>query len=220
MKPKFKILLELGSLYLVTSNLKEASKYFDMVLDEAVKVNDLLLESLAAGNLGLCRQREGDFSKAIDYFRKQKTVLQSELSRRNSDPRELIPIRIDIARADAKIAKCYQSIGNSSRVESHLKEYKSECEKLLNEYSKVTSDHLLKELKDQIYIDYDKSLEELSLLYLDKEKFDLVVDYADMRLRSVEQSGLDERKAKEIKIHAYFALAQMFFKKHKVNIFF
>lgn len=68
---KCKLWLELGGLYLTedTQNQEKSGKYFEMVLEQAVKDKDLLLESLAVGNLGLCQQKEGNYLKAIDYFK-------------------------------------------------------------------------------------------------------------------------------------------------------
>lgn len=77
---KCKLWLELGSLFLrrdekkdndgsEEKNRQQAAKYFELVLDQALKDKDLLLESLAVGNLGLCKQNEGNYMKAIELFR-------------------------------------------------------------------------------------------------------------------------------------------------------
>lgn len=79
-KRKCKLWLELGSLYLRgdeksvdeksdAKNRQQAAKYFELVLDQALKDKDLLLESLAVGNLGLCKQNEGNYMKAIELFK-------------------------------------------------------------------------------------------------------------------------------------------------------
>lgn len=67
-----KLWLDVGSLLLFIGDNKEetdkAIEYFELVLEEAFKDRDLLLESLAIGNLGMCRQKQGDLIKALELF--------------------------------------------------------------------------------------------------------------------------------------------------------
>lgn len=57
---KLKILLDIGNLFLFKfEDASEAYKYFEIVLEIARKINDLLLQSLVLGNMGLCKQKIG-----------------------------------------------------------------------------------------------------------------------------------------------------------------
>ena len=244
MQRKCKLWLELGSLHLQSSQQQEASKYFELVLNEAMKQADLLLESLAVGNLGLCRQKEGNFLKAIElfkvlrytiinlnsyikyqyiksYLKKQKSLLVQKLtelsSSENNRDREKIPIRIDLARAEAKIGKCYESLGNSNRAEAHFKEYAIECERLQKDYSNSQDDDL-KDLKEQIYVDYDTSLEELGKYYVENGKLDNAIELNETRLKLIDMNVLSEKRARNIKLQSFFNLARIFAIKQKVVI--
>jgi len=50
-----------------------------MVLKTALDTNDLLLNSLTLGNLGLCKQKNGEYETALDYFKEQLLVLDKKL---------------------------------------------------------------------------------------------------------------------------------------------
>ena len=98
----------------------ESMGYFDLVLQSEHK--DLLLESLSLGNMGLCRQKSGDYETAIDTFKKQLTVLakrlnalnfsykqQLRVSKQNAGLiKDLISIRIDMARSFSQLSKSYE----------------------------------------------------------------------------------------------------------------
>ena len=55
-----------------------------MVHKMAKETNDLLLESLTLGNIGLCYQKDGNYEEALNYFQQQLTVLRTKLSKINS----------------------------------------------------------------------------------------------------------------------------------------
>jgi tetratricopeptide (TPR) repeat protein len=79
-KQKCKIWLDIGNLFLFKfSDPHEAFKYFEMVLKTALDTNDLLLNSLTLGNLGLCKQKNGEYETALDYFKEQLLVLDKKL---------------------------------------------------------------------------------------------------------------------------------------------
>jgi hypothetical protein len=79
-KQKCKIWLDIGNLFLFKfSDPHEAFKYFEMVLKTALDTNDLLLNSLTLGNLGLCKQKNGEYETALDYFKEQLIVLDKKL---------------------------------------------------------------------------------------------------------------------------------------------
>ena len=79
-KQKCKIWLDIGNLFLFKFNdAHEAFKYFEMVLKIALDTSDLLLHSLTLGNLGLCRQKNGEYESALDFFKEQLIVLNRKL---------------------------------------------------------------------------------------------------------------------------------------------
>ena len=79
-KQKCKIWLDIGNLFLFKfSDPHEAFKYFELVLKTALDTNDLLLNSLTLGNLGLCKQKNGEYETASDYFKEQLLVLDKKL---------------------------------------------------------------------------------------------------------------------------------------------
>ena len=83
-KQKCKIWLDIGNLFLFKfSDPHEAFKYFEMVLKTALDTNDLLLNSLTLGNLGLCKQKNGEYETALDYFKEQLLVLDKKLKTKN-----------------------------------------------------------------------------------------------------------------------------------------
>lgn len=106
----------------------ESIGYFEFILQNEHK--DLLLESLALGNLGLCKQKTGDYDTAIDTFKKQLTLLAKRLDASSHSAstsafdyttqqlrvnkanaglvKELISIRIDMARSFAQLSKSYE----------------------------------------------------------------------------------------------------------------
>ena len=86
LKKTAKIWLDIGQVYLTKlGNSEEAGKYFDMVLKIALEINDSLVESLALGNLGLCKQKQSDYQSSLDYFTKQAELLQHKLVESNED---------------------------------------------------------------------------------------------------------------------------------------
>ncbi len=57
---KLKAWLDIGNLYLFKlEDANEAYKYFEIVLEIAQNINDLLLQSLVLGNMGICKQKIG-----------------------------------------------------------------------------------------------------------------------------------------------------------------
>ncbi len=57
---KLKVLLDIGNLFLFKfEDANEAYKYFEIVLEIAQNINDLLLQSLVLGNMGICKQKIG-----------------------------------------------------------------------------------------------------------------------------------------------------------------
>ena len=63
---KLKILLDIGNLFLFKfEDASEAYKYFETVLEIAKKINDLLLQSLVLGNMGLCKQKIGEYCNSL-----------------------------------------------------------------------------------------------------------------------------------------------------------
>lgn len=60
---KLKIWLDIGNLFLFKfEDANEAYKYYEMVLQLAQNIKDLLLQSLVLGNMGLCKQKMGKWS--------------------------------------------------------------------------------------------------------------------------------------------------------------
>ncbi|CAF0924045.1 unnamed protein product [Brachionus calyciflorus] len=79
-KQKCKLLLDIGNVLLFkTENPSDGFKYFEQALDLAKSGDDLLLESIILGNLGLCKQKLQDLKVAIEYFKKQIFVLNKRL---------------------------------------------------------------------------------------------------------------------------------------------
>lgn len=232
---KCKLWLELGKLHLDRANSGESMRYFEMVLRQALADKDLLLESLAVGSLGLCEQKRGNYASAIEHFKRQKTVLQQKLAQiehtaatddEKKRHREMISIRIDLARANAKLGRCSQSLGNSPQAEAYFRDYTHECERLHNEYARLESAKKDAsndgQLKEQVYVDYDTSLAELGDFYSESERFDHAIDLNETRLKLIDQAAaINSPKSREIKLHALFNLARLFAKKQKVmNLFF
>jgi tetratricopeptide (TPR) repeat protein len=85
-KQKCKIWLDIGNLFLFKfDSSSESKKYFEMVYKMAKEMNDLLLESLTLGNIGLCHQKDGNYEEALEFFQQQLTVLKSKLSKINEN---------------------------------------------------------------------------------------------------------------------------------------
>lgn len=229
---KCKLWLELGKLHLDRANSGESMRYFEMVLQQALADKDLLLESLAVGNLGLCEQKLGNYASAIERFKRQKTVLQQKLAQiehtaatdEEKRQREVISIRIDLARANAKLGRCFQSLGNSPQAEAYFRDYTHECERLHNEYARLESAKDSSkdgQLKEQVYVDYDTSLAELGDFYSESERFDHAIDLNETRLKLIDRAeAINSPKSREIKLQALFNLARLFAKKQKVIYFY
>ena len=190
-KQKCKIWLDIGNLFLFKfDSSSESKKYFDMVHKMAKEMNDLLLESLTLGNIGLCYQKDGNYEEALNYFQQQLTVLRTKLSKINENgllqketsspgsssrassslaPRslnnsqeltenpnkpllkftnkniyqikEIISIRIDIGRSNARLAKCCQLLSEKNQIYineslNHYNSYAKECLYLFENYAK------------------------------------------------------------------------------------
>lgn len=108
-------------------------------------------------------------------------------------------------------------MGNSNRAEAHFKEYAIECERLQKDYSNSQDDDL-KDLKEQIYVDYDTSLEELGKYYVENGKFDNAIELNETRLKLIDMNVLSEKRARNIKLQSFFNLARIFAIKQKVVI--
>ena len=79
-KQKCKIWLDIGNLFLFKfENSQESYKYFEMVFKIAIEKSDLLLQSLTLGNLGLCKQKNGEYEAALELFKDQIVVLDKKL---------------------------------------------------------------------------------------------------------------------------------------------
>ena len=176
-------------------------------------------------------------------MKRQKSVLQQKIAEfeqfsgggrddEEKKHREIIPIRIDLARTNAKLGKCFQSLGDPSRAEMHFRDYAAECERLHDEYSSPRLDQndlvnrnsgggglQINQLKEQVYVDYDTSLAQLGHFYSESEKYDTAIDLNQTRLKLIDQTGLKTEKSREIKLQALFNLALLFAKKQKVSIF-
>jgi tetratricopeptide (TPR) repeat protein len=163
-KKKAKIWLDIGNLFLFKlDDVQEASKYFQMI--EALNNNDLLLQSLMLGNLGLCEQKLGNYQEALKLFERQLNVLDQKLqlideksvlsslkscvvkndldgnnflkySFMNIEKiKEIISIRIDIGRTYAKLGKSNELLSQSCSSRNDAKFYLHEAIKFYSEYS-------------------------------------------------------------------------------------
>jgi hypothetical protein len=151
----------------------------------------------------------------------QKSIELKQLKEEDKNHREIISIRIDIARTNSKIAKCYQSIGKLNQVECHLKDYIIGCELLHNEYFKFasnpTSNSKIWDLIEQIYIDYDISLAKLSQFYMQIGKVENAIDLNELRLKLLSFKILDSNRTLSIQSQTYSNLAQ-FYAAHKQKV--
>ena len=77
---KLKIWLDIGNLFLFKfADANEAYKYYEMVLEIAQNIKDLLLQSLVLGNMGLCKQKMGECDESLEFFKEQLIVLDKKL---------------------------------------------------------------------------------------------------------------------------------------------
>jgi tetratricopeptide (TPR) repeat protein len=215
-KQKCKIWLDIGNLFLFKfDSSSESKKYFEMVYKMAKEINDLLLESLTLGNIGLCYQKDGNYEEALDFFQQQLTVLKTKLNRINESDllqkqngvscsssrthsslglktidnsqeniensnkpllkftnknihliKEIISIRIDIGRSNARLAKCCQLLSDKNPIYldeslNYYNTYAKECLYLFENYAKPYF----------IQLDRKKKLSKLSKTRSNTEKF-------------------------------------------------
>ncbi len=80
-KKAVKLWLDIGNVYMskVSDKVDDAVTYFEMVLKAANEKHDPLIESLAWGNLGLCKQKQADYDGSINLFTKQSELLVQKL---------------------------------------------------------------------------------------------------------------------------------------------
>ena len=162
-KEKFKILLDLGNLLLFKlQNYNQALYYYEYAY-KICKLNlssDLILTSLALGNIGICKLKLGEYELAINYFKQQIQILNEKL--KHVSPvddqeylilkklnikqllihKEYILVYLDIGRSYSKLSKCYELLNsNSSTLNlfedealNYLIDYLKICELLFNKY--------------------------------------------------------------------------------------
>jgi tetratricopeptide (TPR) repeat protein len=164
-KEKFKILLDLGNVLLFKlQNYNQAMHYYEYAY-KICKINlssDLILISLALGNIGICKLKTGEYELAINYFKQQIQVLSEKL--KNVTPvdinkqkynlsllnlkevlmhKEYILVYLDIGRSYSKLSKCYEllNVNNSAmnlfedEALNYLIDYLKICELLYTKYS-------------------------------------------------------------------------------------
>jgi tetratricopeptide (TPR) repeat protein len=155
MKEKLKIWFEIGSLFLFKfEDTNESYTYFHLIIESLNKNKDFLLESLTLGNMGTCKQKNGEYEKAIEHFKNQLVVLAKRFNSLNlnliikleitnenlSSIREIISIRIDMARSFSQLSKCFELMSlqtnNSIYSSTESNEYLTESFNYLNEYYK------------------------------------------------------------------------------------
>ena len=163
-KEKFKILLDLGNVLLFKlQNYNQAMYYYEYAY-KICKINlssDLILTSLALGNIGICKLKTGEYELAINYFKQQIQVLSEKL--KNVTPvdqnkqklnltslnlkeilmhKEYILVHLDIGRSYSKLSKCYEllNVNNSTlnlfedEALNYLIDYLKICELLYTKY--------------------------------------------------------------------------------------
>ena len=123
MKEKLKIWFEIGSLFLFKfEDTNESYTYFHLIIESLNQNKDFLLESLTLGNMGTCKQKNGEYEKAIEHFKNQLVVLAKRFNSLNlnlivkleitnenlSSIREIISIRIDMSRSFSQLSKCFE----------------------------------------------------------------------------------------------------------------
>lgn len=155
MKEKLKIWFEIGSLFLFKfEDTNESYTYFHLIIESLNQNKDFLLESLTLGNMGTCKQKNGEYEKAIEHFKNQLVVLAKRFNSLNlnliikleitnenlSSIREIISIRIDMARSFSQLSKCFELMSlqtnNSIYSSTESNEYLTESFNYLNEYYK------------------------------------------------------------------------------------
>lgn len=171
-KEKAKLWFEIGSLFMIKfEDINESYSYFKQALEVATQTNDIVLESLTLGNMGLCRQKSGDYEDSMEHFKTQLTVLAkrlhaSDLLIKNplvitinnlADIKELVSIRIDTARSYSQLSKCaellsiqakqnvyYENESEQFLLESfnYLNEYFKECEYLYENYAEAFLEYI------------------------------------------------------------------------------
>jgi tetratricopeptide (TPR) repeat protein len=155
MKEKLKIWFEIGSLFLFKfEDTNESYTYFHLIIESLNQNKDFLLESLTLGNMGTCKQKNGEYEKAIEHFKNQLVVLAKRFNSLNlnlivkleitnenlSSIREIISIRIDMSRSLSQLSKCFELMSlqtnNSIYSSTESNEYLTESLNYLNEYYK------------------------------------------------------------------------------------
>jgi tetratricopeptide (TPR) repeat protein len=163
-KQKFKILLDLGNLLLFKLNNYSQALYYYEYAFKICKLNlssDLILTSLALGNMGICKLKIGEYELAINFFKQQIQILNEKLEniiiseqdqkkyslnmldlKKLLIHKEYILVYLDIGRSYSKLSKCYENLNaNSSTLNlfedealNYLIEYLNICELLFNKY--------------------------------------------------------------------------------------
>ena len=115
---KLKIWLDIGNLFLFKfEDATEAFKYFESVLEVAQAVEDLLLQSLVLGNMGVCKQKMGEYEESLEYFKEQLLVLEKKLNEAD-EPSLLARSR----KSSSKSRKSTSSSSSSSNSSSSSKQ--------------------------------------------------------------------------------------------------
>lgn len=79
-KQKCKLLLDVGNIFLFKfDDPSTGFKYFDQAWEMCKTSDDLLLESIILGNMGLSKQKIQDYHSAIDFYKKQIFILNKKL---------------------------------------------------------------------------------------------------------------------------------------------
>ncbi|RNA23122.1 Tetratricopeptide repeat 28 [Brachionus plicatilis] len=80
-KQKCRLLLEIGNIFLFKFDDPLAGfKHFEQAWDMCKNSDDILLESIILGNLGLCKQKVQDYHSAIEFYKKQIFTLNKRLN--------------------------------------------------------------------------------------------------------------------------------------------
>jgi tetratricopeptide (TPR) repeat protein len=95
-KKAVKLWLDIGNVYMTKLNkFEDAVLYFEMVLKVASEKGDSLIESLALGNLGLCKQKKLDYDGSIGLFTKQSELLVRKLDESNEESLLIQPYDVE-----------------------------------------------------------------------------------------------------------------------------